>query len=93
MRQLQSAAVRAYRGLLVSQPTTPAKIAFAWRLVAGPALSRAGAPRWAGDGTLSIRVRDAAWLREIARARPMLTARLAELLGPDVVRRIVVDQD
>ena len=91
MQPLQIAAVRAFQSVLAAQPTTPAKVACAWQLAAGPVLGRAGAPHWSEDGTLTLRPRDAVWRREIARARPILVARLAQLLGPDVVRRLVVD--
>ena len=67
MNRIQSTAARAYHSLLASQPNTAAKVAFAWQVAAGPALARAGRPRWT-DGTL-----------------------LTELLGADVVRRLVIE--
>ncbi len=91
MQPLQQSATRALRALLSTQPTTQAKIAFAWRMAAGPALSRAGTPQWSDNGTLRVRARDAAWLREIRHARPVIAERLTQLLGPDVVRRIVME--
>lgn len=91
MQPVRSAASRAYQSLLANQPTTPAKVAFAWQIAAGPALGRAGSPRWSGDGTLHVTARDAAWLREIRRARPIIAERLAALLGADVVRKIVIE--
>ena len=48
-------------------------------------------PRWSPDGTLRIQARDAAWLREIRRARPVIAERLAVLLGADVVRKIEIE--
>jgi hypothetical protein len=91
MDGLQQTAARAFRELLINQPNTPAKVAFAWSIAAGPALGRAGAAEWAADGTLRVRARDAAWRREIRRARPIIAERLARLLGPGVVRTIVID--
>lgn len=91
MHPVQQTATRAYQQLLANQPTTAAKVAFAWRIATGPALGRAGVPRWSPDGTLRIRARDAAWLREIRRARPVIAERLAVLLGADVVKRIVIE--
>jgi hypothetical protein len=93
MRRLQGAAARAYQDLLAAQPTTPAKVAFAWRVAAGPVLGRAATTRWTDDGTLSVLARDAAWRREIGRARPLIADRLAQLLGPGVVRRIEIQID
>jgi hypothetical protein len=91
MHRLHQTATRAFRALLTNQPNTPAKIAFAWSMAAGPALGRAGAAEWSADGTLHVHARDAAWLREMRRARPVIAERLAQLLGPDVVRKIVID--
>jgi predicted nucleic acid-binding Zn ribbon protein len=74
--------------ILKGQPTSPAKVAFAWRLAAGPVLSRATRARWTDDGTLHVTAAEPAWRREARRARPALTARLDALLGSGVVRRI-----
>jgi predicted nucleic acid-binding Zn ribbon protein len=93
MQRLQVAATRALQQLLARQPTTPAKVACAWRIAAGPALSRAATSRWNDDGTLSVRARDAAWLAELRRARPILAERLRQLLGPDVVQRLVIESN
>ena len=53
------------RTLLADQPTTPAKVAFAWQIAAGPALARAATTTGAEDGVLQVRARTAAWRREI----------------------------
>jgi hypothetical protein len=92
MQQVQSTAMRAYRRLLANQPLTPGKVAFAWALAAGPALGRAGTPTYAeASRTLVVRARDAAWLQEIRRARPVLAERLNQLLGADAIRRVVIE--
>ena len=67
--------------------------AVTWQVMmaAGPALGRAGAATWSADGTLHVRARNAAWLGEMRRARPIISERLAQLLGPGVVRKIVID--
>lgn len=88
MESLQRTSIRALQGILETQPTTAGKVAFAWHVAAGPALGRACRPQWSEDGTLRIRARDAAWLRELRRARPIIAERLTELLGAGVVRRI-----
>ncbi len=91
MDPLQQSATRAFRELLIKQPNTPAKVSFAWSMAAGPALGRAGSAEWTADGTLHVRARDAAWLREMRRARPIIAERLVKLLGSGVVRKIVID--
>ena len=91
MESLHSTAGDVLRHLLASQPTTPAKVAFAWRMAAGAALGRAGEPAWRNDGVLVVRASTDAWKKEMKRAAPMLLARLHELVGKDVVRRIVIE--
>jgi predicted nucleic acid-binding Zn ribbon protein len=90
MESLHSTATHALRALLDAQPATPAKVAFAWRMVAGAALARAGDPEWR-EGVLVVRARTDAWRRELRRAKPVLTARLQELVGADVVKKIVIE--
>ena len=88
MEPLSSTAAPALRTLLNDQPTTAAKVAFAWAIVAGPALARAATPVWSSNGTLYVRARSDAWRSELRRSRPVLLQRLSELLGADVVRRL-----
>jgi hypothetical protein len=90
MQSVRNTATAVLRTLLQDQPTTAAKVTFAWQIAAGTALSRAAECSWSEDGILVIRTRDAAWKREIQRARPLIAHRLGELLGPDVVRSIVI---
>lgn len=90
MQRLDQTALRALRILLDRQPTTEAKIAFAWTIAAGPALARAATVSWSFDGVLRVRARSEQWQTEVTRARPLITERLAQLLGPGVVRRVVV---
>ena len=87
---LNRAATRALRTLLSGQPNTTAKVAFAWTIAAGAALGRASTPTWSADGTLVVRAANEHWRREITRGRAVIAERLSELLGPDVVRQIVV---
>jgi hypothetical protein len=91
MQSIRDTATGALRELLASQPTTAAKVTFAWQVAVGPALARAAIVSWA-DGTLRVTPRDAAWRREIQRAQHMLAERLGRLLGPDVIRSIVVEE-
>jgi len=91
MESLQITATRALRTLLSRQPNEPAKVAFAWRIAAGGPMARATASVWSADGVLRITAPDAAWRREVERARPLVAARLAQLLGPGIVKHIVVE--
>ena len=91
MDALETTAARALRVLLDSQPTTPAKVAFAWRMSAGPALGRATSVEWRPDGVLIVRASTPAWLKELRHNRPLLTARVRELVGPDVVKRMIIE--
>jgi hypothetical protein len=90
MDALNSTAQHALRILLEGQPTSPAKIAFAWRMVAGASLARAADPDWR-DGVLVVRAKTEAWRRELRHARPILTSRLQALVGPEVVQKIVIE--
>lgn len=91
MESLQASANRALRNLLDHQPTTAAKVLFAWQLAAGPALSRRAIVRWQDDGFVRVSPATDAWLREILRARPLITIRLRELLGPNAIRGLIID--
>jgi len=91
MERLQGTAARALQDILHNQPTTSGKVAFAWQIAAGPAMGRAAVLEWSHDGTLRIRARDEAWRREIRRSQPIIAERMSQLLGPDVIRQIVID--
>lgn len=90
MQSVSTSATHTIKQLLERQPMSAAKVVFAWRVAAGPALSRAASAEWA-DGTLTLRARGAAWQRELERAIPLIKDRLAFLLGQKVVRKIVVE--
>jgi predicted nucleic acid-binding Zn ribbon protein len=79
------------RSLLAGQPTSAAKIAFAWQVVAGAPLARRGQAQWIGDGVLRINAESAAWARELRLSRDVLIERLNEFLGRDVVTRLEID--
>lgn len=80
------------RLLLAEQPLTEAKVRFVWTLVAGPAVSRASTVTFA-DGTLAVRAKSDSWRHAVERARPMMFARLADFLGPGVVRVMTITSD
>jgi hypothetical protein len=90
MESLHTTASRALRTLLADQPASAAKVRFAWQMVAGGPIARASDASWR-DGVLRVRPSTAAWRREITRARPILLERLRHLLGPEVVRSLIVE--
>jgi hypothetical protein len=90
MKRLDQGAVSALKTLLDGQPTTAAKVSFAWAIAAGPTLARAATVTWSANGTLDVVARTEVWRQEIVRARPLIARRVAELVGPDTVRRIVI---
>jgi Dna[CI] antecedent DciA-like protein len=75
--------------LVRRQPTSPAKVDFAWRTSVGPAIARASNVALGDDGTLTVTVADPRWRREISHNLPLVRARLERLLG-DVVTAIVL---
>jgi hypothetical protein len=74
------------------QPLSPGKVGLAWQMAAGPQLARASQARYASEAgsplTITVHARDPRWGAEIERLRPMLTDRLAMLLGSAVTIRI-----
>jgi hypothetical protein len=92
MESLQQTAARVLGPLLDGQPLTPGKVSFAWSVAAGPLLARHGTPHWHPNGTLYVHARELAWVKELERARPVVAERLKHLLGPGVVRRIVINK-
>jgi hypothetical protein len=79
----------ALAAILSKAPLTPEKIAFAWRVAVGPSVDRVTAIELKG-GVLHVHVADVAWQREVERSAGLIRARLAGLLGVDVVRGIEV---
>ena len=91
MKRLDQTAVVALKSLLDTQPTTEAKVTFAWTIAAGPTLARAATVTWSENGTLHVTARTEAWRQELARARPLIARRVADLVGQQVVKRIAID--
>jgi hypothetical protein len=75
--------------LVRRQPTSPAKVDFAWRTSVGPAIARASHAALNDAGVLTVTVADARWRREIEHSLPAVRARLERLLG-DAVATITV---
>ena len=91
MEPLGATANAALRRLLDGQPTTAAKVAFAWRMAVGPTVDRATATDWRSNGVLVVRSHGEAWRRELWATRSMLLRRMQDLLGADVIARLEVE--
>ncbi len=90
MEPLASALPSTIRRLLRQGEMSQGKLDFAWRTAVGPAIERASGVRLAPDGTVEVRVADAAWRRELRHSQGMSLRRLQELLGADVVTSVRV---
>lgn len=91
MEPLSTTARFTLRRILDAQPATAAKVSFAWAIAAGPAMARATQHEWRADGVFVVRARTEAWVKELRHARPLLAARLTDLLGPDTVKQFVIE--
>ena len=91
MEPLNATATSALRRLLETQPTTPAKVAFAWRIAAGAAMERATEIELRQDGVFVVRSRHEAWRAGIKDGRAVLLRRMQDLLGQDVVSRLDIE--
>jgi len=76
--------------LLARAPLTPEKVTFVWGLAVGAAIARATTATLA-DTVLTVRTSEPAWEREVERSRTLILARVQQLLGPALVRSIVVE--
>ena len=76
--------------LLRDQPLSPGKVSLAWSVAVGHAVARAATVALGAEGTLTVTVDSPHWAREIRRSRPLIAARLNELLGTGVVTRIEI---
>jgi predicted nucleic acid-binding Zn ribbon protein len=87
MLPIQHFSSRVLADIIRRQPASAARTTFAWQLAVGPALARVTAVDLDGD-VLTVRATDKRWAAEIARARPMVLARLQQLLGPEAVQTV-----
>jgi hypothetical protein len=76
--------------LLARAPLTPEKVTFVWGLAVGAAIARATTASLA-DTVLTVRTSEPAWEREVERSRALILARVQQLLGPALVRSLVVE--
>jgi len=87
MRSIQTFAGGVLAEIWRRQPPSPARTAFAWQLVVGPALARVTSVELDG-ATLRVTAADSRWLKEIQRAREVILPKLQQLLGPGAVTKI-----
>jgi predicted nucleic acid-binding Zn ribbon protein len=87
MQPLKSFAGGLIADIVRRQPPSPARTAFAWQLVVGPALARATSVHIEGT-TLHVAAQDERWLREISRAQATIVPRLQEVLGKQTITKI-----
>ena len=73
------------------QPSSPARTTFAWQLAVGPALARATTVELS-DGVLTVHSPDPRWTLEITRARDIVLAARAALLGPAHVKTLRIEK-
>jgi predicted nucleic acid-binding Zn ribbon protein len=77
--------------LLARAPLTPEKVTFVWGLAVGSAIARATTATLS-ETVLTVRTGEATWAREVERSRALILARVQQLLGPELVRSIVIKQ-
>jgi hypothetical protein len=87
MRPIQTFSAAVLADMIRRQPSSPARTAFAWQLVVGPALARVTSVQLEG-ATLQVTSNDPRWLREIDRATATILPRLQLLLGNDLITKI-----
>lgn len=90
MTAAERCATAAVGALLRDQPLSPGKISLAWRAAVGPAFHRVTTVALEPEGTLRVAAADRHWARELHRSRPVVAARLKQLLGDGVVTRIEI---
>jgi hypothetical protein len=66
-------------------PLCQEKVAFAWQVSVGPAVSRATEVRLDEQGLLRVTAQSAQWRREVERSLGLIRSRLDTLLGPNVI--------
>jgi hypothetical protein len=84
MRALSHIIPSALVRLLQAAPLSQAKVEFAWGVAVGKALERVTSVRLE-DNRLLVEAASAEWMREIARARPIILQRLQAYLGENTV--------
>ena len=90
MLSTRDVAPRAIGEFLKRQPASAGKVRFAWHSSVGASVARATSVALDGSGTLVVTAESESWRREILRSAPLITRRMADLLGRDAVRKISV---
>jgi hypothetical protein len=80
---VQNIAATVLADVIRRQPPSRARTAFAWSVVAGPAMARATSVDLRGH-ILYVTAKDTRWAREIHRAHDVVLARLQALLGSEL---------
>ncbi len=89
MQPLSQTIPRAVASLVRNAALSPGKVQFSWNSVVGAAVARVTAVHLEGT-TLLVDTQSSEWTREMRRSSPVILRRLQGLLGPDVVKEIVV---
>jgi predicted nucleic acid-binding Zn ribbon protein len=87
MNPIQSFSGGVLSEIIRRQPASKERTNFAWQLAVGPALARVTTVALS-ETTLTVSARDERWLKEIARSKDVILAKLQQLLGRDAVRVI-----
>ena len=74
--------------LLRDQPLSPGKVSLAWSAAVGLTIDRFTSVALGPDGALAVTAANGHWAGEIRGSRPVIAARLKQLLGDGVVKRI-----
>ncbi len=90
MEPLNDAVPGVIRTLLATAPMSDGKFAFAWKVAVGPSMDRVTHAALREDGTVEVRVDNAAWRKEVRRSQAVILAKMQGLLGASVIRKIKV---
>ncbi len=74
--------------IIKKAPLCAEKVEFAWRSAVGAAVVRVTKVRLDDNGVLHVTAVDAHWASEVKRSSKLIIARLARLLGDDIVKKI-----
>ena len=92
MIRVQECASKALGEVLRRQPMSTSKVMFAWRASVGETMARATLVKLNSNGILNVRADTEHWRRETVRSSGVIKKRLANLLGKDVVKNLIVSK-
>ena len=90
MLPTRDVAPRAIGEFLKRQPVSAGKVRFAWDSSVGVSVARATSVTLDRSGTLLVTAETESWRSELLRSAPLITRRMADLLGRDTVKRLNV---